>query len=232
MKSRVNFRYDPLTLPPSLLAISLFLSLSPLPHADNFIVSSPLSLSPSLSHQDANDLTSYAGALRNRNLTRALESNLNVIISEGEMRSLPNLTSSQAYDEYVDVSRHDRHHLQHVQQQHHQQPLPMPLPLPPQHHHHHHHHHHYNSANVHHHHRPSTTRMSAYTGRRSRHPVRNDSLKRSRSLQMLQSAIRRSIKLITLPKIRDVNIVDRYSRVVFPVVFIIFNTFYWSFYFT
>ncbi|OXA44115.1 Gamma-aminobutyric acid receptor subunit beta-like [Folsomia candida] len=35
----------------------------------------------------------------------------------------------------------------------------------------------------------------------------------------------------SLPRIRDVNVIDKYSRVVFPVSFILFNVFYWSFYF-
>lgn len=35
----------------------------------------------------------------------------------------------------------------------------------------------------------------------------------------------------SMPKIKDVNIIDRYSRVVFPVSFIIFNVVYWTFYF-
>jgi len=35
----------------------------------------------------------------------------------------------------------------------------------------------------------------------------------------------------SMPKIRDVNLIDKYSRVIFPVSFILFNAFYWSFYF-
>ncbi|KAK6630384.1 Gamma-aminobutyric acid receptor subunit beta-like [Polyplax serrata] len=35
----------------------------------------------------------------------------------------------------------------------------------------------------------------------------------------------------SMPKIKDVNIIDKYSRVVFPVSFIIFNVVYWTFYF-
>lgn len=34
----------------------------------------------------------------------------------------------------------------------------------------------------------------------------------------------------SLPKIKDVNVIDKYSRVVFPVSFILFNVAYWCFY--
>lgn len=34
----------------------------------------------------------------------------------------------------------------------------------------------------------------------------------------------------TSPKIKDVNKIDRYSRIIFPVSYMIFNIFYWSFY--
>ena len=35
---------------------------------------------------------------------------------------------------------------------------------------------------------------------------------------------------VTMPKIKDVNKIDRYSRIIFPVSYMIFNAFYWSFY--
>lgn len=35
---------------------------------------------------------------------------------------------------------------------------------------------------------------------------------------------------VTLPKIKDVNIIDKYSRLVFPISFLAFNAGYWIFY--
>jgi len=52
--------------------------------------------------------------------------------------------------------------------------------------------------------------------------------KRARLLNQLKKgagAIKSS-----LPKIKDVNVIDKYSRVVFPVSFILFNVAYWCFY--
>ncbi|XP_068085894.1 gamma-aminobutyric acid receptor subunit beta-like [Anabrus simplex] len=40
------------------------------------------------------------------------------------------------------------------------------------------------------------------------------------------SAIRAS-----MPKIKDVNVIDKYSRIIFPVSFMLFNAIYWIFYF-
>lgn len=45
-------------------------------------------------------------------------------------------------------------------------------------------------------------------------------------------AIRRGANVLknSLPKIKDVNIIDKYSRMVFPVSFLAFNAGYWVFY--
>lgn len=45
-------------------------------------------------------------------------------------------------------------------------------------------------------------------------------------------AIRRGASAfkVSLPKIKDVNIIDKYSRVIFPVSFAAFNAGYWLFY--
>ncbi|XP_038213354.1 gamma-aminobutyric acid receptor subunit beta-like [Zerene cesonia] len=45
-------------------------------------------------------------------------------------------------------------------------------------------------------------------------------------------ALRKSATVIkaSMPKIRDVNVIDTYSRVIFPICFLIFNAIYWVFY--
>ena len=45
-------------------------------------------------------------------------------------------------------------------------------------------------------------------------------------------AIKRGASVIraSMPKIKDVNIIDEYSRVIFPVAFLAFNVGYWVFY--
>ncbi|XP_061706153.1 gamma-aminobutyric acid receptor subunit beta-like isoform X2 [Cydia pomonella] len=45
-------------------------------------------------------------------------------------------------------------------------------------------------------------------------------------------ALRRGASVIkaSMPKIRDVNVIDTYSRVIFPVCFLVFNAVYWVFY--
>ena len=48
----------------------------------------------------------------------------------------------------------------------------------------------------------------------------------SRSPKVIQ-ALKKSLKL---GKIRDINIIDRFSRVIFPTSFVVFNICYWCFY--
>ncbi|XP_033216718.1 gamma-aminobutyric acid receptor subunit beta-like [Belonocnema kinseyi] len=45
-------------------------------------------------------------------------------------------------------------------------------------------------------------------------------------------AIRRGASVLraSMPKIKDVNIIDKYSRIIFPVSFLLFNAGYWIFY--
>lgn len=39
-----------------------------------------------------------------------------------------------------------------------------------------------------------------------------------------------SVLRASIPKIKDVNIIDKYSRIIFPVSFLAFNIGYWVFY--
>lgn len=48
--------------------------------------------------------------------------------------------------------------------------------------------------------------------------------------QSISGIGRRARKVIPTIRVRDVNLIDKYSRVVFPVCFIVFNLFYWSYY--
>lgn len=46
------------------------------------------------------------------------------------------------------------------------------------------------------------------------------------------SALKKGASAIkaSIPKIKDVNIIDKYSRMIFPVSFLAFNLGYWIFY--
>ncbi|XP_028134701.1 gamma-aminobutyric acid receptor subunit beta-like [Diabrotica virgifera virgifera] len=47
------------------------------------------------------------------------------------------------------------------------------------------------------------------------------------------NALRKAASILkpSLPKIRNVNVIDKYSRIVFPVMFLLFNIGYWAYYF-
>jgi len=55
-----------------------------------------------------------------------------------------------------------------------------------------------------------------------------DKARQSRLLSQLKKGTA-TIKA-ALPRIKDVNVIDKYSRVIFPVSFLVFNIAYWSFY--
>ncbi|CAB07719.3 Gamma-aminobutyric acid receptor subunit beta [Caenorhabditis elegans] len=68
-------------------------------------------------------------------------------------------------------------------------------------------------------------RSSARAKRRMTLARMNVSMKQS-----ISGIGRRARKVIPTIRVRDVNLIDKYSRVVFPVCFIVFNLFYWSYY--
>ncbi|GBP17010.1 Gamma-aminobutyric acid receptor subunit beta-like [Eumeta japonica] len=56
--------------------------------------------------------------------------------------------------------------------------------------------------------------------------------KRFNEQTKMMHALRRGASVLkaSMPKIRDVNVIDTYSRVIFPVCFLLFNVVYWVFY--
>lgn len=48
----------------------------------------------------------------------------------------------------------------------------------------------------------------------------------------LLSTVRQTAKILKpkLPVVRDVNVIDKYARLLFPVLFIVFNITYWGYY--
>lgn len=88
---------------------------------------------------------------------------------------------------------------------------------------------------------PPSFRMSSSMGPRVPCSPRGYGLRRGRSEytasgqrrppRVLQSIKRGASALrASMPKIKDVNKIDKYSRVIFPVSFLVFNSIYWSFY--
>ena len=55
-----------------------------------------------------------------------------------------------------------------------------------------------------------------------------DKARQSRLLSQLKKGT--SVLKSAMPRIKDVNIIDKYSRVIFPVSFLVFNIAYWCFY--
>ncbi|GFY61171.1 gamma-aminobutyric acid receptor subunit beta-like [Trichonephila inaurata madagascariensis] len=71
---------------------------------------------------------------------------------------------------------------------------------------------------------PYSPRIPAGLGRRTR-------MEYSRRPRVIQALKRRANALrASVPRIKDVNKIDKYSRVIFPVSYLIFNAIYWCFY--
>jgi gamma-aminobutyric acid receptor subunit beta len=78
---------------------------------------------------------------------------------------------------------------------------------------------------------PSFRITRAYGSTSARAGLRHRAARNSHRPKMLH-ALKRGASVIraSMPKIKDVNIIDEYSRVIFPVAFMLFNIGYWGFY--
>lgn len=79
---------------------------------------------------------------------------------------------------------------------------------------------------------PPSFRITRSTyGSTVRTGLRHRATRNSHRPKMLH-ALRRGASVIraSIPTIKDVNIIDKYSRIIFPVSFLAFNVGYWAFY--
>lgn len=78
---------------------------------------------------------------------------------------------------------------------------------------------------------PPSFRITRTYGTTARAGLRHRAARNSHRPKMMH-ALKRGASAIrnSMPKIKDVNIIDEYSRVIFPVAFMLFNLGYWIFY--
>ncbi|XP_045459391.1 gamma-aminobutyric acid receptor subunit beta-like [Melitaea cinxia] len=79
---------------------------------------------------------------------------------------------------------------------------------------------------------PSLRLQRDYTNLRYRTRPHSRNSRNGTNKPRMIHALKRGATVIksSMPKIRDVNVIDTYSRVIFPICFLIFNTIYWLFY--
>jgi hypothetical protein len=100
------------------------------------------------------------------------------------------------------------------------------------HHHHHHHHHH-----RHHRHDSSSSNFVNNDYSNINGSIKSSSLinfdntdKSKKGIWNSISYTAREVRRI-LPNVKDINIIDKYSRLAFPSLFLLFNVCYWCFYY-
>ncbi|KAE9417957.1 hypothetical protein Angca_007342 [Angiostrongylus cantonensis] len=64
----------------------------------------------------------------------------------------------------------------------------------------------------------------------TRRRIRMTKIRATNMTTSLRRMSKRARKALPTIRVRDVNIIDKYSRIVFPICFIIFNFFYWGYY--